>query len=113
MISASYLRLWLSAFLFTQLIEMPIYRRGLGVSWLAAFGATALTHPIVWFVIFHRGVRADYTTKAIAAELFAWLAEAAYFRFCFGRRKALIWALVANAASVTLGLLSRALFGAP
>jgi hypothetical protein len=112
-IPASYLRAWLSAFLFTQLVEMPIYRRGLGVSWLAAFGASALTHPIVWFVIFHDAVRWDYTTKAVAAELFAWLAEAAYFRFCFGRKKALVWALLANAASVALGLISRALFGAP
>jgi hypothetical protein len=107
------LHAWLSAFLFTQLIEVPTYRRGLGVGWWAAFGATALTHPVVWFVVFHRTVRADYVTKAVVAELFAWLAEAAYFHWCHGRRNALGWALVANAASVMLGFVSRALFGTP
>lgn len=113
MISAAYVRAWFAAFVFTQLVEMPIYRRGLDVSWPAAFGASALTHPIVWFAIFHPAVPADYTTKAVIAELFAWLAEAAYFRWGLARRNALRWALIANAASVLLVFVSRALFGAP
>src|SRR5690242_14327096 len=107
MITAAYFRAWLSAFAFTQIIEVPIYRRYLDVSWLAAFGASAITHPVVWFVFFNRGVQLSYNTKLVSAELFAWLAEAAYFRWAFGKKRALLWTLLANAASVTLGFISR------
>jgi hypothetical protein len=106
-------RAWLTAFLFTQLVEIPIYWRSLRCSLLAAFGASAITHPIVWFVFFHPALPGDYITRVIAAELFAWLAEAAYFRFVFHKRWALVWSAVANASSFGLGLLSRALFGVP
>src|SRR5437868_15170138 len=104
---------WLRAFLFTQLIEVPIYMRGLRCSPWAAFGASAITHPIVWFGFFSPRWAASHSTKLVAAELFAWLAEAAYFRLAFGRRRAWLWSLVANAASLTLGLASRRIFGAP
>jgi hypothetical protein len=105
--------LWLRAFLFTQIVEMPIYVRGLRCSWVAAFGASAVTHPLVWFVFFSPRWQADYATKLVAAELFAWLAEAAYFRLLWRRPRALLWSLLANAASLGLGLLSRRLFGTP
>jgi hypothetical protein len=104
---------WLRAFLFTQLIEVPIYMRGLRCSPLVAFGASALTHPVVWFVFFSPRWPIGYLPKLIAAELFAWLVEGAYFRLAFGKTRAWRWSLVANAASLTLGLLSRRLFGAP
>ncbi len=104
---------WLRAFAFTQLVEIPIYRHAFGCSVLEAFGASALTHPVVWFVFFGPWWHASYLEKAVCAELFAWLAEAAYFRYLHGRRHALWWSLVANAASLGLGLLSRAWFGAP
>jgi hypothetical protein len=104
---------WLRAFLFTQIVEVPIYVRGLRCSRLAAFGASALTHPVVWLVFFGRFWRADYTTRFASAELFAWLVEAAYFRFLLGKRGALLWSFVANAASVLLGLACRRLFGFP
>jgi hypothetical protein len=111
--TSSFVRAWLSAFVFTQLVEVPIYRRGLGVSVLVAFGASALTHPIVWFVIFQPRVPLSYGAKFAVAELFAWLCEAAYFKWAFRRENALGWAFVANAASVGLALISRALFGGP
>ena len=104
---------WLQAFLFTQIVEVPIYMRTMRCSVWAAFGASAITHPIVWFGFFHRAVPGSYTTKIVAAELFAWLAEAAYFRFAFKRRRALLWALCANAAILGFGMLSRRLFGVP
>jgi hypothetical protein len=107
------LRAWFSAFVFTQLIEVPIYSRALSCSLLVAFGASAITHPIVWFVFFSPYWHAAYLTKFVAAETFAWLAEAAYFRFLFGKKRALLWALIANASSLSLGLLSRHLFGVP
>jgi hypothetical protein len=104
---------WLRAFLFTQLIEVPIYVRGLRCSWLAAFGASALTHPLVWFVFFSPRWEAGYTTKLVVAELFAWVAETAYFRLGWKKSRAWLWSLCANAASLGLGLLSRRLFGGP
>ena len=51
--------------------------------------------------------------RVVAAELFAWLAEAAYFHFVWKLPRALRWSLIANGSSVTLGLLSRACFGVP
>ena len=104
---------WLQAFLFTQIIEVPIYMRTMRCSGWAAFGASTITHPIVWFGFFHHAVPGSYTTKIVAAELFAWLAEAAYFRFGWRYRRAWLWALCANAASFGLGMLSRHLFGVP
>jgi len=112
MLSAA-LRAWFVAFAFTQIVEVPIYSRGLRCSLLTAFGASAITHPIVWFGFFTPAWHASYMTKLVAAELFAWLAEAAYFRFIFKRKNALLWSLVANASSLGLGLLSRHLFGSP
>jgi hypothetical protein len=105
--------LWFRAFLFTQIIECPIYMRGLRCPLWAAFGASAITHPIVWFGIFHPLVPGSYWGKVIAAELFAWLGEAAYFRLVFKKRRAWLWSLAANGASFGFGLLSRHLFGAP
>jgi hypothetical protein len=107
------LQAWLTAFVFTELVEVPIYRRSLECPLLVAFGASAVTHPIVWFVFFHPAWQADYLTRVIAAELFAWLAEAAYFRVVVHARRALLWSAVANGASVGLGFLSRYLFGVP
>lgn len=120
------LQAWLAAFLFTELVEAPVYLLGLRVTILAAVGASALTHPIVWFGFFTRRVRAPYVARVVSAELFAWLGEAAYFR-CLVRRgrahegerpaltlpRALLWAALANGASVGLGFLSRHLFGVP
>ena len=80
---------------------------------LAAFGASAITHPIVWFVFFDPSWTAGHWTKVVAAELFAWAAEAAYFRFLFRRPRAWLWSLIANGASFGAGLLSRWIFGAP
>ena len=108
-----FVRAWLVAFAFTEIVEVPIYYRGLRCSFLVAFGASAITHPIVWFGFFTPAWHAAYMTKLVAAELFAWLAEAAYFRFIFKKKNALFWSLVANASSLGLGLLSRHLFGSP
>ena len=105
------IRAWLVAFAFTQLVEVPIYTMALRVRTWIAFGASAITHPIVWFVIPRFGL--SYLTMVVVAELFAWLAEAAYFAFAFRKKRALLWSLIANGASFGLGMLSRALIGAP
>jgi hypothetical protein len=50
MLERAYLLAWLRAFLFTQLVEMPVYLVLLPVSRARAFAASAVTHPFVWFV---------------------------------------------------------------
>lgn len=109
------IRAWLVAFAFTQLVEVPIYSVGLRVRPLAAFGASAITHPIVWFVICDPRWGLGYWPQVAIAELFAWLVEAAYFGLGLkkGWKKGLLWSLLANAASFSAGMASRALIGAP
>jgi hypothetical protein len=118
------------AFAVTQLVEVPIYlralrgdargagARSLGVRMVIAFGASAITHPIVWFVM-PSAVMALYGAAlregapalgevgrtllyGTVAEGFAVLAEALYLRG-LGVRRALAWSLGANAASVIVG----------
>ena len=111
---------WLIAFVTTQVVEVPIYMRALlerggrvtgeapvFARWPAAlavaFAASAITHPIVWFV-WPRVISGDYVLMVAVAEAFAILAEAAWLR-AFGLRRALLWAGFANAASVVFGMI--------
>src|SRR5664279_5288957 len=108
----AYFQAWALAFLFTQMVEVPIYAVGLRVGLLPAFGASAITHPVLWFTIFPY-LHLSYIWLIIIGESFAFLVEAAYFAFLFRRRRALLWSLLANAASFGTGMLSRWLFGMP
>lgn len=111
--SARFVLRWLAAFVFTQAVEIPIYRRTLHRDFWPCFGASATTHPLVWLFLSSHLCRAPWSVQVASVEVFAWLTEAAYFRFGWGRRRALLWALVANGASLTLGLASRRAFGGP
>jgi hypothetical protein len=107
---------WLAAFALTQAVEVPVILRAQpGRPWprrlLVAFGGSALTHPIVWFVA-PRVVPGGWVAMAIVAETFAVLAEAAWLR-AFGVPRALWWSLLANALSAGIGLSIRAAFGWP
>ena len=108
---------WFQAFVFTQLVEVPIYRRFFGASIPLAFGASAITHPIVWLVFLYGGRLAGFSfvARAVSAELFAWLVEAAYFarlaRPKPGAARALVGSLLANGVSLALGFLAQRLFG--
>ncbi|MFT3770658.1 MAG: hypothetical protein QM820_34975 [Minicystis sp.] len=127
---------WLSAFGFTQAVEVPIYvlalRRtsaeevatpieGPRALLAAAFGASLITHPIVWFVfpqlwmMLPRLPFGSYNGMVLAAETFAIVTEGLYFYLlgAMGFRRSMLWALVANLTSVTLGLASRARYGWP
>lgn len=126
---SAYLFAWLRAFLFTQAIEMPIYRRMLDVSWPRAFLATMLTHPFVWFAFplleFTRVLIpgfGDVPSFALPrsiwipiAEAFAVIVEIGVMKFRSERSWLLsaLASVLANVASVLLGEISRALFGYP
>lgn len=113
--TTAYVLAWLRAFAVTQLVEIPVYTRTTRASRAQAFGASLLTHPVLWFVIFPN-LHAGYWTKLAAGELFAWLAEAGYLRALGATpswRRALACSLAANAASVAVGMLLRALTGYP
>ena len=117
------------AFATTQLVEVPIFAlalrsarpsrpsRPLAARAAIAFGASAITHPVVWYVMprvtlallvlvarggFSLGVTAATLVYGALAEGFAVVVEAAYLR-AFGVRRALLWALFANAASGLVG----------
>lgn len=130
---------WLMAFVFTQMVEAPIYLRaqrlhGPSRSTLArvaiALGASAITHPPLWafssraWVWLYLSVIerfpqarvespiARYVIYVLLAEGVVWLVEGLYLH-ALRVRYAWRWALVANAASVLLGFGSRAIFGVP
>lgn len=102
---------WWTAFAITQAVELPVYLWGtrgsdlrLGERIAVGFGASALTHPVVWFVL--RGLEAPWGFVAyfVLAESFAVGAEALYLR-AFGVRRAGWLSLAANGASASVGLL--------
>jgi hypothetical protein len=114
---------WLSAFLFTQAVEVPLYvswmrreegplrARPLWAQALLAWGASAITHPFVWFV-FPELPHAEHWQMVLPAEIFAVTVEAIYFH-ALGLRRTLAWSLVANGASLGIGLVCRSIFGWP
>jgi hypothetical protein len=120
------------AFAITQAVECPVYARGFGLSPRVAFGASAITHPIVCFVIPYvweklylmavtarpgltLGADAYFIGYGVIAESFAILVEALYLmRWArLGPRSAAIASLTANAASGIVGLVCSSLFGWP
>jgi hypothetical protein len=96
-------RLWLFAFSVTQAVEVPIYclahRPPNRVA--KAFGASAITHPIVWLV-FPLIAHASYWAAAAIAEVCVVAVEALYTK-AFGVRRAWAWSLFANVASCAIG----------
>ena len=114
---------WLSAFFVTQAVEVPIYALALGRepvarSWPRRLGlgflASAITHPVVWFVLPALLGLEEYARYFVIAESFAVVAEATLLRIVgVSWTRALVWALVANGSSVVVGLGLRAAFGWP
>lgn len=107
---------WLEAFVFTQVLEMPIYwwvfrKHKVPLALVMSAQPTLLTHPVVWFV--WPRLPTDYWTMVACAEAFAVLAEMCIALFIIGRtsrvslRLCFALALLANAASLGLGLLLR------
>lgn len=106
---------WWQAFLLTQLVEVPVYLyagrllpRSRRI--VLAVGASAVTHPVVWFVFpWHH---APYLPTVIAAELFA-IATEAWLCHRAGIKHPVRWSMVANLGSLAVGTGLRALIGWP
>jgi len=125
------LRSYAIAFALTQIVEVPIYvialsrsrppggvRRSFGSRVGIGFGASVITHPIVWFVmpavsmwiygavVGAGGPGLGTLGRTLAygglAEGFAIVVEALYLR-AFAVKHAVWWAAGANAASVVIG----------
>ena len=104
---------WLMAFLATVAVEVPIVvalTRGHPTpAWrraLIALFAQLVTHPLVWFV-FPRLVGLTGRLSLALSELWAWLAEAAFYAVVLpglSPARALGVSALANAASILVGL---------
>jgi len=130
---------WAAVFLFTQAVEVPLYvivlRRGIvpkpSIARAAAigFGASAITHPVVTFLIpgLVAGIFAwmvgremslvssgtfRWIVLAVGCESFAVGVEAVYLK-AFRLPRALLWSLAVNFASASLGLCCSLAFGWP
>jgi hypothetical protein len=113
-VSQALLFRWLVAFAFTQIVEVPIYRRILGSRFWEAFGASAMTHPLLWFAFVPLVKQhLTYVQYAAIGEALVVIVEGLYFRLLFTRRRALVASLAANGASYFLALLSNALVNWP
>jgi hypothetical protein len=114
--NATYFQAWLLAFAVTQLVEVPLVRWLARLGWLRAFSLSLVTHPAVWYVIPPLCYRAGlgYSQMIWIAEAFAWLVEAAMLvAYGVRWRSALLVSLVANGASVLVGVVARTWFGMP
>jgi hypothetical protein len=109
-----YVFAWLRALAFTQIIEAPITRRMLGVSWWKALAPSFVTHPFVWFAfprLADRGV--PYAAWVAVAEITVWVVEAAMLARLARApwTRAALASLVANGVSLSFGLVANELFG--
>jgi len=109
---------WLLAFALTQVIEAPIYTVGIHRStqrrWTTALaialGASAITHPFVWFV-FPNLIDAPIPRIAIS-EVFAWSVELAWLA-AFRVPRPWLWSSLANGASFGTGVVLSLTLGWP
>ena len=102
---------WLTAFALTQSIEVPTYwlgTRHMGLQALErlgiGFGCSALTHPVVWFLLWPwLFPTIGFWPFFAVAETFAVAGEALYLRV-FGVKHPVRLSLLANSISATVGL---------
>ena len=117
---------WVRAFIFTQIIEVPLHTAALGLrpllrraeAWalwqrlVVAFLCSLVTHPAVWFV-FPRLVDAysQYVWMVVLAESFAVVVEAGIlWRFGLRVHAALGASFLINMTSMSLGFLWQRLY---
>jgi hypothetical protein len=107
---------WLRAFGLTLAVEAivagPMLRRGdasPGRCVAAVFFANLTTHPLVWFLV--PGIAVSYAARLGISEAGAVALEAGVYLLIWpglGSRRALLVSLLANGASLAVGLVLRA-----
>ena len=112
---------WLVAFALTQVVEIGVYtnvpggrERPLAERLAIAFGASGITHPIVWFVIapLYSPLHVSWWTIVAIAEAFAFGVEAVWLvLFGFRVRTAILASGGANGLSFTIGLFCYEVLG--
>lgn len=118
MLTAAYLLAWLRALALTQLVEAPIYRCALGLSWWRALVPSFVTHPFVWFAFPLLGPEGlPYAAWVAIAELCVFVVEAALLARLVGPggisgRRAAFISLLGNVASFGVGLAMNAILAA-
>ncbi len=110
-----YVLKWLSAFLFTMALEVPIVvalTHRLGKPWprrlAVALTAQCASHPAVWFIFPSLGM--VYRDQIIVSELWALLSETFIYVGIFEKLtlpRAFAISLLANGVSYGLGVLSQ------
>jgi hypothetical protein len=100
---------WLVSFLLTQAIELPITAPQLPRPHrlLRAFGASALTHPLLWFLLAPLWPW-SWLGFVLVGEALVVAIEAVYLG-AVGARRPLLLSLAANGASLAVGLLLQQL----
>jgi hypothetical protein len=101
---------WARAYALTQLVEAPLYlyaahRLPAAKRWFYAFGASTLTHPVLWFLFpwpHEPDSMAHYATVLIIGELYVFLTEALWGAVLHVPRPWL-WSFIANVASIAAG----------
>lgn len=96
---------WLLAFCLTQVVEAPLYLmacpdRSIQHRLVIALGASAITHPALYFGI--RAIDGDWMTLVLAGELVVVAIEAGWLAL-WRVDQPVAWALLANASSVAVG----------
>ena len=118
---SSFVRLFLVALTYTVSAELvcgiilKLFADRLGFSWPKKIGwadfvfgvivASVMTLPYVWFVYYD--FIKDRTTFAVVSELWAWLAEALFYKYYFrtGLKRVLAFSFLLNLFSFLVGLL--------
>jgi hypothetical protein len=114
--SESFVELWVRAFVFTQIVEVPVYLALAKTRVWKAFSLTLVTHPLLWFV-YWKLVTLPRSEKTLLGELGVLAVESAML-FAYERPRLPWWkatavAFAANAASYLAGEATRALWGFP
>ena len=94
------------SFAAAALIKTAVYLQPLPRRVLAALLATAITHPIVWFIFPRVWPAGHVETMVLCSQIFAVAIEGAYLA-SFSVKRPLVWALMANALSFCAALLLR------
>jgi hypothetical protein len=112
---------WCGAFALTLIIELPLaavllrrFEARPARLWPKLVFANLATHPLLWFGFPLAAWPGAWSM--LAAELFAWLCEAAFYIVVFdgvGLRRAFAVSLLANAASFGVGVGVNVLLGWP